>query len=529
MTSRVALWTGGVAGSALVHGAVLGLVLMAVDPEPVTEQPMPTSEIEVRAYQLDRTAAQEQRPNSQPTQTQEATGTRVAAGAIARSRASAIDTPAHALPSVKQPASDVVQATIPNSAMLTQVQRSEPISDVRPDPALVPTAALPASDILAAITGVTPSLPQVRATSAPTQSSQPVPVLLSAVVRTQSLLAQVQPVTALLTSSTAPTAIIPAAVQIAQAQPLLTHSAQNAPAVVPETASLPQTSPVLQPAAQAQPNPRKLKAALAFSSDGGGEVDPVSLAAFQSFVQPGDIKVSGDALRDGVSALLAQVPCSRLQVGFDPDTATLQVNGHIPDNDLRGPVLAALQAQMGADIVVSDKILILPRPQCGALSGIADVGLPQSTDQNTNPLVIGQDAHVRVLEFIENDRLYFDITAPDYDAWVYVDYFDADGNVLHLSPNDQVPLILSAAESALRIGTKQVGDAGLQILIGPPYGQEITVAFAASDSLYAGLRPVIEPAAPYLEWLKTRVAEVRAQHKDFKGEWVYFFVTTSAK
>ena len=160
-------------------------------------------------------------------------------------------------------------------------------------------------------------------------------------------------------------------------------------------------------------------------------------------------------------------------------------------------------------------------------SGIADVGLPQSTDQNTNPLVIGQDAHVRVLEFVQNDRLYFDITAPDYDAWVYVDYFDADGNVLHLAPNDQVALSLSPAESAMRIGTKQASDRGLQILIGPPYGQEITVAFAASESLYDGLRPIIEPAAPYLEWLKSRVAEARAQHDDFKGEWVYFFVTTS--
>ncbi|MFT4959955.1 MAG: hypothetical protein ACI92Z_001032 [Paracoccaceae bacterium] len=567
MTSRGALWAGGVAGSALVHGVVLGLLLIAVDPEPVTEQAMPTSEIEVQAYQLDRTTAQEQSPQSQPTETHDASGAHVAAGAIPRSRASAVEAPAQTLPSADPPASDVVRVTGPDSAPLAQVQRSEQISDVKPatapvptaDPpasdvvrvtgpdsaplaqvkrseqisdvkpatAPVPTAAMPAPENLTVITKGNPPLSQVRPAAMVTASAQPVPILLAAVVRTQPVLAQIQPIAVLMTSSATPAAIIPVAVQATLALPSLTNTDTPAPAVAPSSAPVPQATPIAHPSPQTPPNARKLKAALAFSGDGGGEVDPVSLAAFQSFMQPGDIKISGDALRDGVSTLLAQVPCSRLQVGFDPDTATLQVNGHIPDSDLRGPVLAALQAQMGTDIVVSDKILILPRPQCGALSGIADVGLPQSTDQNTNPRVIGADAHVRELEFVENDRLFFDITAPDYDAWVYVDYFDADGNVLHLAPNDQIPLTLSAAGSALRIGAKQAGDAGLQILIGPPYGQEITVAFAASESLYDGLRPIIEPAAPYLEWLKTRVAEARTLHTDFKGEWVYFFVTTS--
>ena len=210
-------------------------------------------------------------------------------------------------------------------------------------------------------------------------------------------------------------------------------------------------------------------------------------------------------------------------------TATLNVNGHIPEGDLRAPVLAALQDQMGADITVSDNILILPRPQCGALSGIGNVGLPQSTDQITNPLLIGEDTHARVLDFVKNDRLFFDITAPDYAAYIYVDFFDAGGNVLHLAPNDQVPLTRANPKTAMRVGTQSEGDIGLQIYIGPPYGQEIAVAFAASEPLYEGLRPIIEPAAPYLEYLKSRVALARETYPDFKGEWVYFFITTAEK
>ena len=105
-------------------------------------------------------------------------------------------------------------------------------------------------------------------------------------------------------------------------------------------------------------------------SDGQSQTFPPKIPGGKQVVtdtSPAFLKPT-DTLRDGVSALLAQVPCSRLQVAFDPDTATLQVRGHIPETGLRSPVLAALQEQMGADIKVSDNILILPRPQCGALA-----------------------------------------------------------------------------------------------------------------------------------------------------------------
>ncbi|MCB4457982.1 DUF4384 domain-containing protein, partial [Leisingera sp. McT4-56] len=271
----------------------------------------------------------------------------------------------------------------------------------------------------------------------------------------------------------------------------------------------------------------RIKAALAFQG-GSGDIDPVSLAAFQSFMQPGDAAAQGDPLRDGVSGILSAVPCSRLQVAFVPETATLEVRGHLPEDGMRSPVLAALQAQMGGDITVSDQMRLLPRPQCGALAGISNVGLPQSTDQITNPLLVGSDAHARVLDYSGGERLFFDLTAPDYPAFVYVDYFDAGGAVLHLSPNELVPLAEAAPKTALRVGAKEAGDPGLQITVGPPYGQEIAVAFAASHPLYGGTRPLSEPAAPYLEFLRTRVTAARAEHPDFKGEWVYFLITTHA-
>jgi hypothetical protein len=65
--------------------------------------------------------------------------------------------------------------------------------------------------------------------------------------------------------------------------------------------------------------------------------------------------------------------------------------------------------------------------------------------------------------------------------------------------------------------------------VSPPYGQEIVVAFASTRPLYEGLRPTREPAGPYLDQLRESVAEARQLDPAYKGEWVYFFVSTAAR
>lgn len=305
------------------------------------------------------------------------------------------------------------------------------------------------------------------------------------------------------------------------------------PAALP-TAPLSPAEPTAQPAAQTpapsapapqqQPPAIKGKATLAFP--GKTDVDPVSLAAFQSFTQPETAQ--GEDVRDSLSALLS-VPCARMQVIFDPDTTTLQLTGHVPDAGGRAPLIAALQQQMGNDITVTENLLVLPAPQCGALTGIAQVGLPQSTDQITNPLIVGSDTHARAFRYTEGQPLVIEMAGADYPAYVYLDYFDAAGNVIHLSPNDRAPLQRVAAKAPITFGATSEDEPGLLVRIGPPYGQEIAAAFAASVPLYDGPRPIIEPADGYLAWMRDRVAEARAQHADFKGEWVYFFVETAAE
>jgi len=508
MSRSPVIWAGGLAASVLAHGVLVGLVLLTIRPGPVEEQAPPETRLMVEAHRLERVDAPERAPEAEAAAEGTAQGTTVGAGAIPRGRAS--------------PAAPPVDAA---RATPAQVQRLA-AGDAQPEAATEPQG----------------TATRLAAARAPTETANATEAPVSGTVAAVAARANRVPAVAAMTR---PAVARPAA--LARVQPAVASAADlvpATPAAMPAALSAPpsevaaQQAPEARPLAPGQvqgartepatPQPERMTAALAFQG-GDGEVDPVSLAAFQSFVRPDAAGAGAQALRDGVAGLLSGVPCGRLQVAFDPESATLQVNGHVPEPDMRAPVLAALRDQMGGDIAVSDNILVLPRPQCGALTGIAGVGLPQSTDQITNPLLIGAGTQARVFSYVAGDPLSFDLTAPDYPAWIYVDYFDADGKVLHLVPNDHVQLHRAQAQSALQIGAKTAGEAGLRLLIGPPYGQEIAVAFAASEPLYDGLRPLAEPAAPYLDWLKGRVAEARARSPGFKGEWVYFFVRTSEK
>lgn len=472
MRSGPGIWTLALATSALVHlGAGAGL-MAALQPQPVPDQPTPESRLNVEAQEVTRSQAAEQVPDRSQASEEDANGSKLGVGAIVQSKAE------------------------PQTAPVTQTK----ITDPQPIPAEAQAAAaiavLPAKAVPVAAPSVTPlSAKAPSSTPQSTKTAANVPV--SPVAALQSPQPEAMP----------------------QTEPVLTASLSQTPASL----TAPQQQPSNVAAPQQTPEVTASKAVLAFPAS--GPVDPVSLAAFQSFTQS-DV-TTGTDVRDSLSAALA-IPCSRMQVTFDPDTTTLQLTGHVPDANQRGPVLAALQARMGTDIAVRDNLLILPAPQCGALSGIASVGLPQSTDQITNPKVVGPDTHARAFRYVAGEALVMELTAPDYPAYVYVDYFDADGNVIHLAPNENAPLQEVDAKSALQIGARTADAAGLFVTIGPPYGQEIAAAFAASVPLYEGNRPLVEPADAYLDWLKTRVADARATHEDFKGEWVYFFVTTAA-
>jgi hypothetical protein len=535
MMRSALIWSIALVASVGAHVAGAYGIFLATRPGAVPEQTVPETQMELAAYQVQRSQARETAPDSDQAVAGDTSGANLGQGQIATSRATTID-PAGAQASALDPSGAALDPQPPMAAMAEAIDTAaQPalatdaplttIAALTAEPDTASAAALPAQSLTA--NSITPQ--ETTAGLAP-QATALGTLALDQVMRPT---AATLPVNSAPIIAAEPTVFKPQATRLATAsvQPLQAEQA-IATAAPPDFTPAAQRPVERETAVSLAPKADRAKAALTFQGVGDGAVDPVSLSAFQSFMEPGDLSGAAAEVRDGITGILSAVPCSRLQVEFDPDANSLLVSGHVPEPALRATVVAAMQEQMGSDIPVRDNLLVLPRPQCGALTGIASVGLPQSTDQITNPLLVGESTHAREFRYIAGNPLVMTLQGADYDAFVYVDYFDADGNVLHLMPNEFTPMTLTAAKSAVQIGSETVlspGEPGLYIEIGPPFGQEIAVAFAASQPLYDGVRPLVEPAAPYLEWLQDRVSDARAEHPDFKGEWVYFFVSTAAE
>lgn len=547
-----ATWSFALAVSAGLHAAAAGLYLVTRDLDRPPRQSTSETRLQLETVTAPRQEAVPRSPDGDNLGASRAEGQALASGAVPQSNAE-----------------PVMDAGTPLSAIPAEAETTKPVSGGQPLAAditsgrpVAPTpvignALVPIDTESAPVTATLTNNQTVAA--APPQSSRIAPAVADldtakAIDPNRPLLAAAAPDTSRLKASNAAATTMPSATPETVAlqtspsaaarldaapSPASTISAARPEIETTGTVATPGTqlaaaapvgvtappAPVSGTAAAEQPLPAaNAKAVTGWQFADRIVTDPTAISTIQAFMAPSE--TDAEAVRDDLSALLSGIDCARVSATFLPETGALEMRGHIPDPALREQIVNAMQTQVGEGLPVTANLLHLPAPQCGALTGIADVGLPQSTDQFTNERLVGETAHARAYTYAEGQRLQFDLAAPDYDAFVYVDYFNADGDVIHLIPNETLALENLPAKSLFGVGTDRPGKPGLKITIGPPFGQEIAVAFAASEPLYDGLRPIVEPAEPYLDFLKERVAAAREANPDFKGEWVYFFITT---
>ena len=96
--------------------------------------------------------------------------------------------------------------------------------------------------------------------------------------------------------------------------------------------------------------------------------------------------------------------------------------------------------------------------------------------------------------------LILDVVAPDFPAHLQVDYYTADGNVVHLLPNPLETNGRVEPRAVRRLGDRKSG--GRFWTIGPPFGDELVVVVASALPLFTAPRPEAEAAADYLPELK---------------------------
>jgi len=142
---------------------------------------------------------------------------------------------------------------------------------------------------------------------------------------------------------------------------------------------------------------------------------------------------------------------------------------------------------------------------CAALDTIAQTPSAGTTGDS---MILRGATSTEKGRFLSGDHLVIEIPPSDEDRFIAVDYFQHDGQVLHLLPGGGPRVQFLRAKQPLVLA-----DPNWQI--GEPFGQDMVVVLSSPRRLFDNERPFLERVSDYVADLKTRQAagDVRAQYR----------------
>jgi osmotically-inducible protein OsmY/predicted Ser/Thr protein kinase len=216
----------------------------------------------------------------------------------------------------------------------------------------------------------------------------------------------------------------------------------------------------------------------------GGVADVTSTLTFEPCL-PDDFRP--EDLAAEIAEIAGTVQCARVDTEVTDDLR-VRLSGYVNSMRDRRRLETRMQEVEHVTAVEGD-LSIVPWPLCEAIA-MAGPGGGGSGGEG----IIGIAANNPDGVYAQGERLVLEITAPDFDGFLYVDYFDSNQNVVHMLP--------SPARSDNRVGA---GDA---VTIGqgegPTYripaasGANMILVVAAPRKLFATPRPELEDARQYL-------------------------------
>ncbi|XUW91731.1 serine/threonine-protein kinase [Burkholderia sp. M6-3] len=200
-----------------------------------------------------------------------------------------------------------------------------------------------------------------------------------------------------------------------------------------------------------------------------------------------------------VTPMLAQVPCSAL-TGSTQDH-TLTVRGYVSQRYGAARLKDGLRALPGVDDVKLN-VQSVADDKCDTVKALA----PYWTQNWQAGHIAGLQVRPPSGQLSEGDPLVVDVSTPGYDSYVNLDYYQLDGNVVHMVPSprakdNQAPPRYSAT----------IGSAG-DWVISKPFGSEMVVLLITPAPLFDKPRPEAESRADYLRALDARLAQIGAKY-----------------
>jgi serine/threonine protein kinase len=199
-------------------------------------------------------------------------------------------------------------------------------------------------------------------------------------------------------------------------------------------------------------------------------------------------------LQAELAAATAGYQCASLDDAVGPDRS-VRVSGYAASADDIAQIRQAVGAIHGIatlDFAVQVRIW----PYCAVAAILQNlIAHPPRVAASLALSPTGDAAHL-------GEPLVVDVRTPSFDSYVYVDYFDREGDVLHLLPNGQDKLNFRPAQNHLVLGKPPFRRCWV---LGGAIGEQLVTLVASVDPLFADPRPELEDARAYLPNLSRAV------------------------
>ena len=214
-----------------------------------------------------------------------------------------------------------------------------------------------------------------------------------------------------------------------------------------------------------------------------------------------------DELRRQLAAATAGYQCAALDVAVSPDRE-VRISGHLATPQEIDRLRRDIGAISGVGPASFD-VGVMGWPYCEVAAMLTPLTGQGMRDAPTLALT-SKELHI-------GDRLTVDVRAPGFDGYLYIDYFNAEGEVLHVFPSGRDRLNLRPSRNHFVLGCPPM--LTTYTLGGKP-GRQLVSLVATSKPLFSDPRPEVEQARDYLANLSEAIG--RAPSGKTAGAMLFF-------
>ncbi|MFZ5606036.1 MAG: DotU family type IV/VI secretion system protein [Pseudomonadota bacterium] len=195
--------------------------------------------------------------------------------------------------------------------------------------------------------------------------------------------------------------------------------------------------------------------------------------------------------------------CAELAADVDEDRGAVKVRGYAKSSEDMAAIrqqLAAIEGVKSVDAQLQLRIW----PHCEVVQLLAPYKA-RNDDSGQHLAITPSVGHSD--RFLEGENVIVKLQQPNYDGYLYVDYYTVNGDVAHIYPNAGEPnsgRLLHALEQ-FEVGATP----NRTWTICPPFGQELITVIASPRPLYPEALPEIQTAQEYLPKLRRMLEENR--------------------